>query len=168
MPRSPFNSHVNHHIISNIIYYILLEMSSESLSRSLSSVSISASDASGNSCLNLVLVPANSHQPCSTRRQIVSAPAALGGAPTFKQTAHSRSDSSISDTSATNSTIKGLPALVSATPVAKGEKKCKSKSSGLSKPELDWVYQNIYTTRSKHGKATIGAVSGAPKGCEIM
>lgn len=142
-------------------------MSSGSLSRSSSSASISASDISANSCLNLVLVPANSHKPCSTRRQIVSAPAALGDAPKYKNTLHSGS-SSISDTSVIDSIVKGPPPLLSINPVTKGEKKLKPKSSGLGKPELDWGYQNVYMTRSKHGKATLGAIGGAPNGCEIM
>ena len=128
----------------NILYHILLNMSSGSISHSSSSTSTSSSDISENTRLDLVLVPAKSYQPCSNRRQVVSAPAALESTPKLKQSS----------------------LLASTKPVHK--EGSETKSTSLSKTGLDWSFEHVYATRSGHGKATLGTASGAPKGCELM
>lgn len=151
------NLYINPHSIRRILYDHL-KMTSGSISHRSSSASVTNSNILANHSVSSII---NLSKPEPTRRQVHSAPAALGSTPTHQEPTCS-SSSSISDSSSLDLPFQKPVVPMPATTSTIEESKPKTKS------KFDWTYKNTYTTRSPYGKAIVGTASGVPSGCTIM
>lgn len=143
-------------------------MSSSSSTKSCSSASSTLSEGLANFGLDTVTVQCRPHTNRAERRKVVSAPANIVPTSKTKHTSRSSSASSFTDASTIVGSTEESTTSTLAKPASETEKKPRSKAKCLSAPELDWQYRNVYTTRSRHGKSTLGFGTGAPTGCRVM